>query len=437
MLGLEQVDGDRVGVVGLEELDLFGFELGLLPGQQLLLVARGFGEGVEHRPEHALNLCCLAGADGDVLVAGLDRLFHAVGEDGGALAVVALEPAAGAGEVVVGDALVVARPLEHELLPAAAVDRAFEVVVVLLRLVADDVVLLEDRLHLLERLRRHERIVRAGVGDVAEGDNALVVGVGEDLVQRGRGDRLRRERRRRPRGEAAGLQLPGEPRQRPVPGGVSGEREPDQLGPVGIEPHLADFAPVRIHCADVEVADGRLVRGAADRRFLHEPLGDLLGEVQGVELGDGGHDAVHEHAGRGLVDVLHDGHERDPGLAEGGVDDRVIEPVASDAVDLVDDAVPDGVLGEVVQHLLERFATRGFPGLAGLDELRDDDRAELVGLPLRGVALRGDGETFFEPVAGGLVLGGDPQVRDRRHLPIRKNLLVGGFRAGGEGAQGA
>nr|WP_206692840.1 hypothetical protein [Microbacterium paulum] len=210
LFGLEQVDGDRVGVVGLEELDLFGFELGLLPGEEFLLVAGGFGEGVEHLPEHALDLCCLVQADGDVLVPSLDGPLDSVGEDGGALAVVALEPAAGAGEVVVGDALVVAGPLEHELLLAGAVDRAFEVVVVLLRLVADDVMLLEDRLHLLERLGRHERIVRAGVGDVAEGDDALVVGIDEDLVQRGRGDRLRGERRRGPGGEAAGLQLAGE-----------------------------------------------------------------------------------------------------------------------------------------------------------------------------------------------------------------------------------
>ncbi|MCT1765498.1 hypothetical protein M3B92_05145 [Brevibacterium casei] len=120
------------------------------------------------------------------------------------------------------------------------------------------------------------------------------------------------------------------------------------------------------------------------------------------------------------------------------MDDRVIEPVAGDAVDLVDDAVPDGVLGEVVKHLLERFAAGGLPGLAGLDELRDDDRIQLVGLALRGFALRGDGQAFFETVAGGLVLGGDPQIRDRGYLPIRKGRrLVGGFRAGGEGAQRA
>ncbi|WP_342037930.1 hypothetical protein [Brevibacterium ammoniilyticum] len=193
MLGFEQVERDRVCVVGLEELDLFGFELGLLPGEEFLFVAGGLGEGVEHVSEHVLDLCCFVRAEGDALVAGLDGLLDPVGEAGGALAVVAPQPASGAGEVVVGDALVVAGPFEHEFLPECAVDRAFEVVVVLLWLVADDVVLLEYRLHLLERFRGHERVVRAGVGDVPEGDDALVVGVREDLVQCRGGDRLRRE----------------------------------------------------------------------------------------------------------------------------------------------------------------------------------------------------------------------------------------------------
>ncbi|MDS2171820.1 hypothetical protein Q7C18_03845 [Nesterenkonia sp. CL21] len=141
---------------------------------------------------------------------------------------------------------------------------------------------------------------------------------------------------------------------------------------------------------------------------------------------------MHEHPRRGLVDVFHDGHERDPGLAEGGVDDRVIEPVPRDPVDLVDDAVPDGVLGEVVQHLLEGFAAGGLAGLAGLDELRDDHRAELVGLALRGLTLRRDGQALFESVAGGLVLGGDPQVGDRGDLPIGKDLLAGELRTARE-----
>nr|WP_244926824.1 hypothetical protein [Microbacterium lacticum] len=195
--------------------------------------------------------------------------------------------------------------------------------------------------------------------------------------------------------------------------------------------------PVRIGEADVEVADGCLVRGAADGRFLHEPLGDLLGEVQGVELRDRGHDAVHEHPGGRLINVLHHRDQGDPGLAQRGVDDRVIEPVPGDPVDLVDDAVPDGMLSEVVQHLLEGFAASGLAGLAGLDELFDDDRTELLGLALRGLALRRDGQTLFEAVAGGLVLGGDPQVGDRRHLPIGKGDIEGLGRGAGEGTQGA
>ncbi|MFV4913223.1 hypothetical protein PFZ49_06600 [Microbacterium lacticum] len=210
LLGLEQVDRDRVGVVGLEELDLFGFELRPLPGEELLLITRGLREGVEHLTQHSLDLRRLILGDRGVPVAVLDAPLDAMDEDGGALTVVALEPSAGACEVVVGDALVVAGSFEHEPLPARAVDGAFEVVVVLLGLVADDVVLPQDRLHLVERLRRDERIVRAGIGDIAEGHDALVVGVREDLVQPRRRDRLGRERGCRPGGEAAGLQLAGE-----------------------------------------------------------------------------------------------------------------------------------------------------------------------------------------------------------------------------------
>nr|WP_246829134.1 MULTISPECIES: hypothetical protein [Kocuria] len=418
LLGLEQVDGDRVGVVSLQELDLFGFELGLLGGEAGAFVAGRCGKGVEHLPQDVFDPGCVVVGDADALVGGFDPVFDVAGQERGAAAIVLLEPASGAGEVVVGDALVVAGAFEHEPFPAGAVDRAFEVVVVLLRLVADQVVLSQDCLHLLERLRGHERLMCAGVGDVSEGDDALVVRVGEDLVQQFRRDRPGGERRRGPGGEASGFQLCRQRREGVVAGRIPGERVADQVGSVGVGLDGADLVPEPVGRAHVEVSDGCLVRGAADRRFLHEALGDFLGEVQGVELRDRGHDAVHEHPGGGLVDVLGDGHERDTGLAERGVDDRVIEPVACDPVDLVDDAVPDRVVREVVQHLLQRFALRGLRGLAWFDELLDDDRAELIGLPRCGLALRGDGQAFFEPVAGGLVLGGDPQVGDRGDLAV-------------------
>ncbi|WP_286265639.1 hypothetical protein [Brooklawnia propionicigenes] len=183
LLGLEQVDGDRVGVVGLEQLDLFGFELGLLRAQGGSFVGGRGSESVEHSPEHALDSGGLVGGDALLLVGVGDVVLDAVDEDGAALAGVALEASSGAGEVVVGDALVVAGAFVHEPLAAAAVDRPFQVVVVLLGLVTDDVVLVEDRLDPIESLWGDQRLVGAGVGDFAVGDDALVVGVGQDGVQ--------------------------------------------------------------------------------------------------------------------------------------------------------------------------------------------------------------------------------------------------------------
>nr|WP_257477290.1 hypothetical protein [Acidipropionibacterium jensenii] len=91
---------------------------------------------------------------------------------------------------------------------------------------------------------------------------------------------------------------------------------------------------------------------------------------------------MHEHPGGGLVDVLSDRDQADVCIAKSGVDDGVVQAVASQAVDLVDDAVLDGVLGDVVEHVLEGAALRGLGGLARFDELLDDDGAELVGLAL-------------------------------------------------------
>lgn len=49
--------------------------------------------------------------------------------------------------------------------------------------------------------------------------------------------------------------------------------------------------------------------------------------------------------------------------------------------------MPHRVRGGVVEHLLECASLDGLGGLAGLDELLDDDCAELFGLALRGFAL--------------------------------------------------
>ncbi|MEE1620899.1 hypothetical protein V1259_05845 [Zafaria sp. J156] len=117
------------------------------------------------------------------------------------------------------------------------------------------------------------------------------------------------------------------------------------------------------------------------------------------------------------------------------MDGRVVEAVAGDSIDLVNDAVSDRIRGDVVEHFLQRAPARGLRGLARLDELLDDDRTELFGFALRGFTLRRDRQALFLPVAGGLVLGGDPQIGDRRHEPVRR-AVVGGLLRRAAGASG-
>nr|WP_260273279.1 hypothetical protein [Propionibacterium freudenreichii] len=135
----------------------------------------------------------------------------------------------------------------------------------------------------------------AVVGDAAEREAALVVGVGEDLVQCLRRHGLRREGRRRPGGESSGFQLGGEGGEGPVAGGVGGEGKRDEICPLGIDGDVSDLVALRVGGAHVQVPEGCFGRSAAHAGFLGHSFEDFLSEVQGVELGHGGEDAVHEH----------------------------------------------------------------------------------------------------------------------------------------------
>ncbi|WP_152363188.1 hypothetical protein [Microlunatus speluncae] len=78
LLGLEQVDGNRVGVVGLEELDLFGFEFVLLRGQGGALVVRRNFQMAEHGVQDLADLADLGAGEADGGVGVLDAFFDAV-----------------------------------------------------------------------------------------------------------------------------------------------------------------------------------------------------------------------------------------------------------------------------------------------------------------------------------------------------------------------
>jgi hypothetical protein len=79
------------------------------------------------------------------------------------------------------------------------------------------------------------------------------------------------------------------------------------------------------------------------------------------------------------------------------VDRHVVGAVAGEPVDLVDDAVGDLVLLDVLDHPHQLGPVGLARGLARVDELLDDDRAELFGLAEVRVALRGDREALVGP----------------------------------------
>lgn len=129
---LEEVEWDRVGVVGLDELEAFGFELVALGSQELAFVLSGSFELVEHVVEDLPDVLSLGWAEGVALVGAFDLGFGAFGKDRGASAVGGLAASSGAGEVLVAVPGLVAGAFDHELGSAGAVQGAFEVVVVLL-----------------------------------------------------------------------------------------------------------------------------------------------------------------------------------------------------------------------------------------------------------------------------------------------------------------
>nr|WP_010614272.1 hypothetical protein [Actinomyces oris] len=140
---LEEVEWDRVGVVGLDELEAFGFEL------------------VEYVVEDLPDVLSLGWAEGFALVGVFDLGFGAFGEDRGASAVGGLAASSGAGEVLVAVPGLVAGVFDHELGSAGAVQGAFEVVVVLLGSFATGVVGVEVGSDPQPRLRVDEGLVGA------------------------------------------------------------------------------------------------------------------------------------------------------------------------------------------------------------------------------------------------------------------------------------
>ena len=121
---------------------------------------------------------------------------------------------------------------------------------------------------------------------------------------------------------------------------------------VDVDP--AGFPAPAVAALFVEVAEWCAADGAAGAGFLAEAFDDFVCEVARVELGDGGHDAVQEHAAGSLVDVLTGGDQPHAGLVKRPGDLHIVRPVPRQAIQLVDnDVINPTVLRQVGQHLLQ------------------------------------------------------------------------------------
>jgi len=81
LFAFEEVVWDRVGEVGLDEFEAFGFELVALGGQELAFVLAGSFELVEHVVEDLPDVLSLGWAEGAALVGAFDLGFGAFGVD--------------------------------------------------------------------------------------------------------------------------------------------------------------------------------------------------------------------------------------------------------------------------------------------------------------------------------------------------------------------
>lgn len=125
------------------------------------------------------------------------------------------------------------------------------------------------------------------------------------------------------------------------------------LGAVGVQFDRADLEALGV-VALVEVARRNPAGGAAATGLLQRTLDDLASEVVAVVLGEAGQHAVHEPSGWCLVDVLRCRDERGTGALDLEQHVGVVAPVASEAIDLVQDHVVNvALLADTVQHVLQ------------------------------------------------------------------------------------
>nr|WP_258062914.1 hypothetical protein [Rathayibacter sp. AY1C6] len=198
-----------------------------------------------------------------------------------------------------------------------------------------------------------------------------------------------------------------------VPVGIELERELHERGAFGVHGDRVDLSSVDV-VGDIEVAERRFAERATVLGLLAHLVGDIRAIFPGAVLIECGEDAVHELPDGGRVDGFGCGDEFDAALLKVGHDYGVVDAVASEPRQLVDDDVIDILLpADAFQHLLKRHALGHLGcGATRLDVLRCNGEAELFRLALAGDALCGDGDALRVVVRVDLPLGGDAEIDD-------------------------
>ncbi|MDL2081955.1 hypothetical protein QNN03_36575 [Streptomyces sp. GXMU-J15] len=395
-----------------EELLALRDELRLLGHQVPVLVLGFLAAGSELVPEPFLDGVAEFGGQADGAPVILDHLLDLGDEQRLTGAAGDLLVSSQAHEVGVDHAVAVLGVGHDQAAAAVATEHGGLEVVRVLALPFADQIRGKDILDLLPRDGVGERRVVPRIDHPLVDHLALVVGVGQDAVQDVRPDWARGHLGRSPRGESPGLQFVSQGPQRPLAAGEGGERPSNQLGAIWVHLDRAFFASVGRTTYDVQVAEWGLARRTARLGLLAHPLVHLGGEVAGVELRDGRHDAVQQHPGGGLVDVLGRGDQGRASLLDRHRDLDVVDTVPGQAVDFVDEHVVDRVLGQIAQHFLEFRPVRRLRRLPRVDELRNNHGANAFRLSAIRFALSGDGEAFCLSTLLGLFLGRDSQVGD-------------------------
>ena len=209
----------------------------------------------------------------------------------------------------------------------------------------------QELLDLLEGGALDDRLVAGGVGDAVPLDDADIGAMPEEPGEARDGHRLGRVVSvPAPVAQPSMAHLLSQTLDRPLARRVQLEGGLHERGALGVDHDVGDLAAAD-RFADVQVAEGRLVRVATQLGFLTHALSHLVRQVGRVELGHEGVDAFDKTARGGLVEVLGYRHERYAAAAQQRPDGDVVLHVPCQPVDLVDDDGLDvDLLADPCQH---------------------------------------------------------------------------------------